>query len=117
MNELPEKIQEAIEVLKSMGHQAHAFAPFDNYYQNDAEYRAAVDALEAAIKQKLGENKPLTQKQLSEMDRQPGWCKELQCWGLISVGFKELNFVWTAGGCSFEYDITARKLTIYAQPV
>lgn len=117
MNELPEKIQKALEVLKSTGHQAHAFAPFDNYYKNDAEYRAAVDALEATIKQKLGENKPLTQKQLSEMDGQPGWCKELECWGLISVDLEDLNFIWTVGGVRFEYDIKARKLTIYARPV
>lgn len=36
---------------------------------------------------------------------------------MTDADHEDLNFIWTVGGVKFEYDIKARKLTIYARPV
>ena len=74
----------------------------------------AVDALRTQQEP----NAPLTLGELREMDGEPVWCEEYQCFGLVSV---ENGGQWegipfflnTKNGVRFNYNIAARELVLY----
>lgn len=64
-------------------------------------------------------NKPLTLKQLREMDGQPAYWPEDKSWGIISVETtgRLLGIPFFRGrkdGSNFEYDIESRGMEVYA---
>lgn len=82
------------------------------------EVRKQIDAL-APIP-----NDPLSKEQLREMQGDPAWCKELQCWGIVKceptgrwANKPFLIGVWChpdyKTAVNFEYDIEAQELTLY----
>lgn len=63
-------------------------------------------------------NEPLTLEELREMDGEPVWCKECQCYGIVSVdvaGAWEGTpfFLSSRNGTVLNYNVVGRKLTLY----
>lgn len=67
-------------------------------------------------------NPPLTLAELWEMEGEPVWCEDYQCWGIVKVESKGpwanqpfLCGVYHSDGLaiSFEHDIEKRELTLY----
>lgn len=69
-------------------------------------------------------NAQLTLDELREMDGEPVWCDELECYGIIKVDtigrWANVPFLigmWRSSNCgssvNFEYDIESRELTLY----
>lgn len=67
-------------------------------------------------------NPPLTLEEMREMEGEPVWCEDYQCWGIVKVESKGpwANQPFLCGvyhndglATSFEHDIEKRKLTLY----
>lgn len=67
-------------------------------------------------------NPPLTLEELREMEGEPVWCEDYQCWGIVKFESKGhwanqpfLCGVYHSDGLatSFEHDIEKRELTLY----
>lgn len=53
MNELPQKVQDALDTLKAKSHsESGDFCAPINFYSEDSDYREAVNTIERAIRQK-----------------------------------------------------------------
>lgn len=100
--------KEAIEILQ----EEHDWCQHPSYVNKAIEI--AISALRSTF-----DEEALTLHQLRGMDGKPAYWPEGQCWGLISV---QNNgkwggipfFKWTVDGVSFENNIEARGMEVYA---
>lgn len=87
----------------------------EGYREQYELFKAGRDAIRA----QLVPNEPLTLDELRKMNEEIAWCAELECWGIIVVEkggmWDGIPFLLGYKGCQFQYDIVARKLTLYRQ--